>query len=505
MRIEEAVGYMSKAYLHRVIDSFTKDLHKPDTDESRSLIIRNAKDLADEQHIGAKLQRDSAFGGQVLMKMLLESLLAADDRRVTESELIEHTQRREREIVEQAKQGEALKHKDSAKLDTYRTVLEVALEDDSISSDELNLLTRLRTHLGLRERDHFLLQAQIGKFPTANNTPHSPSQISAGLTELQKRGVVFYCNRAEKEPFYVIPEEIVPGTQKALGIQLTQRPYELLLDHLSRDQLKTILDSFDLPISGKKKEQAVRIIDSGISPEEVLSRFGRGDLEGICKSLPGVKSSGSKAEKIHNIISHFSNLRVVAVGDDADPRERYYQYYEELARRDRQNLLSNKIIGKDKDMDSAFEDATRYLFEQKLGLAHAPVAGSEHADGVIEFGEGDALFMWDTKSKESVYTFPNNHLNQFKRYIRDSPRRVSAFLVIAPEIDPSAVENALRLKAQSGTDTDVALVAAEDLKWLADEWTEQTRDDRAFTLQVLNYTGVVDRQVLQQRMKLFLT
>lgn len=193
------------------------------------------------------------------------------------------------------------------------------------------------------------------------------------------------------------------------------------------------------------------------------------------------------------------------MSDEADPRELYFQYYEELARRDRQNLLSNNVIGKDKHMDSAFEEATRYLFEQKLGLVHLSTPGSEHADGVLEFGHGDVLFMWDTKSKESDYTFPNVHLNQFKRYIRDSERRVTCFLVIAPRVQPVALENALRLKVQSGTDTDVALIEAEDLKWMAEEWTDYAKSNGVFDLQVLNYTGILDRATLQQRMRLFLS
>lgn len=324
MRIEEAVRYMSKAYLHRVIDSFTRDLDKPDVEESQNLIVRNVKELADEQHIATELRRGAALDEQLLMKMLLEGLLAAEDKRLAELVLIERTQHREKELVGQANDGDALKYKDSADLGTYRTVLKVALEDDVISQDELNLLRRLRRHLGLRERDHFLLQAQLGEFPTPGNTPHSPSQIVAGLTELQKRGIVFYCNRAGTQPFYVIPEEIADSVETAVGIHLTERSYELLLDHISRGHLRTILESFKLPTSGKKGEQAARIIDAGLSPAESLFELDTDELQEVCKSLPGVTSSGTKAERVDNIISHFAKLGTISVSEDADPRERYH-------------------------------------------------------------------------------------------------------------------------------------------------------------------------------------
>jgi hypothetical protein len=71
-----------------------------------------------------------------------------------------------------------------------------------------------------------------------------------------------------------------------------------------------------------------------------------------------------------------------------------------------------------------------------------------------------------------------------------------------PEIAEGAEHNAARLKIDSGTDTDVALIAAEDLLWLAEEW-QATRPGRQFNVDVLNITGVLTRQVLEQRLRLF--
>lgn len=60
-----------------------------------------------------------------------------------------------------------------------------------------------------------------------------------------------------------------------------------------------------------------------------------------------------------------------------------------------------------------------------------------------------------------------------------------------------------RLKVESGTDTDVALITAEDLVWTAENWSSRSSED-SFNLDVLNMTGILSRQVLEQRMKLFL-
>jgi hypothetical protein len=46
MRIEEAAKRMTKQYLSRVLDSFTKDLGKFDEEQARDYITRNSEELA---------------------------------------------------------------------------------------------------------------------------------------------------------------------------------------------------------------------------------------------------------------------------------------------------------------------------------------------------------------------------------------------------------------------------------------------------------------------------
>ncbi len=76
--------------------------------------------------------------------------------------------------------------------------------------------------------------------------------------------------------------------------------------------------------------------------------------------------------------------------------------------------------------------------------------------------------------------------------------------VIVPNVDEEKCEdNALRLKVESQQDTDVALITAEDLAWLAESWKEYDRGI-GFDPEVLNHTGILTRKVLIQRMKLFL-
>ena len=80
---------------------------------------------------------------------------------------------------------------------------------------------------------------------------------------------------------------------------------------------------------------------------------------------------------------------------------------------------------------------------------------------------------------------------------------MSCFLVIVPAVADEALANAHRLKSESGSDTDVALITAEDLVWVAEEWKGRSSRD-SFNLEVLNAIGILTRTVLDQRMRLFL-
>lgn len=502
MRIADAVQQMTKSYLYRVVDSFTRDFPKTDEERAREIIVKNAAELVDTKRIEAGLAfRTRPYEERILQGNILESLLERPGRAATEAELIEEVTRREHQVLGTARSPDCLKYEDSRAVEIFRAVLEVAVEDATISHEELSLLRRLRKKLGLREKTKQILLAQLDHFPRKGNRVHTPSEFREALLDLQRRGALFYCNLLDGG-IYLIPEELAPGLKSALGIELSQAAWQLLLEKLGNAQLATVLDSVGVPKSGRKDELVARVVEVGIAPSDALDCLSNRDLYEICSSLPGANVSGTKSEKRDRIIDYFSNLVVKDVPEEAPPGERYYEYLVELAHRDRENLLANKVIRKDKDMDNAFEEGARYLFREKLGLELLPSRGSDHADGCVEFRPDGDLLLWDTKSKEDVYTFPGSHLRQFKRYIRDSERRVSCFLVIVPEIGDGAAQTAARLKVESKADTDIALITAESLKWLAEEWARRGRGE-ALNLEVLDVTGVLDRTVLEQRLALF--
>jgi hypothetical protein len=502
MRVTDAVQEMSKLYLQRIIDSFTKDYPRiPDETRAREIILANSEEMTSPERVASALSMESSFADQLLFAFILESLIHQPDSSAGEELISTAVAELETEILGAATNKEALRFEDEHAVQVLRSVLEVALEDDIISADELRLIRRLRERLGLSERAKRLIMAQLDHFPRAGNRVHSLAEIRDALVDLQRRGIVFYCNRLDQGR-YLIPEEIAPTVRKVVGIELSPDAYRKLLDRLRSEHLASVLEAHRLPKSGSKEERAQRISDAGIQPSAALDVLSNSDLYDLCKALPGARVSGTKQEKIDRLIDYFATLISKDVSDEASPGERFCNYLAQLAARDREVLLANRIISKDREMEGAFEEGTRYLFGDRLGIELLSMAGSDHPDGCFRFGKRGDLLMWDNKSKESEYTFPESHLKQFKRYIRDSAERVSCFLIIVPAIADGAEQNTMRLKYESGADTDVAIITAEDLVYVADTWTK-VGGGKIFNAEVFNMTGVLSRQVLDQRMKLF--
>lgn len=506
MKVADAIKQMSKLPLQRIVDSFTKDFPKSDEDQARDIILRNAEELTNPERIATVLQFDGSFSDQIRQTCTLEAFVNRPDWSASDQDIVDSLNRLEQDVLDAAGAEDSLRYENMERVEILRDVLKAALKDDKITFRELNLLHTLRDSLGLSEAVFRIVLAQMEHFPRPGNVLHTPTECRDALIKLQRCGIIFHCNKADGAPF-VIPDEIRRSVMDALGLELGLHAWSKLLDSLTVVQLKGALAGKQLPYSGTKQELKDRIISSGLSPSRALGSLSAQDLYKLCSSLPGVTVAGTKAERVTRIVGYFANLITKDVpGVDVPPGERFYNYLPELARRDRENLLANQVVTKDRDIEGAFETGTRFLFESKLGLTLVEMSGSEHPDGCIGFGgrrkrNGD-LLMWDNKSTETAYTFPPSHLRQFKRYIRDSKDPVACFLIVVAEADDGALNNAWRLEADCGG-TNVALIAAEDLAWLAEEWWSRSPDDK-FNLEVLNATGILRRPILEQRMKLFL-
>lgn len=514
MKIEEAIEYMSTMYLERILRSYTKDYPKKGENEYRELIKTNVDTLSDYTNIQERLDeyfldnRD-LYEKQILYSFVLKSLLSKSDYYATSEEIIEDVRTLENSVIEVSGKANSFKHIEEDPMKIFSSILEVALEDGVISQEELALIVRLRKKLSLNENDQYLIQAKLNLFPSKGNQIHTREEITQIIDDLQKCGVVFCANQHDeiKETIFVLPEEIVPGIKKAIDIELVKDKYQLLLNKLQNVHLRRILKEANLNVGGVKDELIERVIQAGIKPSSALEQLSVNELSELCGELRGLKKSGLKEEKIDRIINYFADLVVKQVDNNEDPREKYYEYLEELAAQDLNNLLGNQIITKANEIERGFELGTRYLFEKKFNLELVEFGGNEHADGYVRFKNTGNILLWDNKSKldGKPYKFPDNHFRQFRRYIRNESaegKRVACFLIITSRIDPVARTNALKLKAESNQDTDIALITAENLKFLAEDWTTYSNDTN-LNLHIFSHTGILDRESLKERMKIF--
>jgi len=505
MKVEDCLPYMSKMYLGRIVDSILKEgIPKGNEDRLREQIVQNKSELESKQRINTALDlRQMNRATRILFEEILNILFELPDMKATDYNLFELIKKYEEDIIERAKKDDAFSYSEDTAIDIYQTVLQVALEDDEINESEFVLLEKLRQKLKVSRLEKRFIETRLKKFPKPNNKTHSLDEINEALRHLQSRGILFHCNKMDDGNVVVLPEEIATNVKSVLGFEMTKDAQRKLQERLSNEQLRVILKSQDLPIKGTKETKSERLINVQCKPSEILNALQTNEITNLCRSLPGVNVSGKKEEKIKRIIEFYSSLSNKEPERSEDNRAVLYQYFEELASRDNKKLLGLKIIKRDREMEDAFEKATSYMFETKFKREPLKFDGVEHADGAVLMKNGE-LLLWDNKGKESIYRFPKSHQNQFKRYIRESTKRVNVFLVIVPDLDNDAcIQAARELKYSTDTDTDVAVITASNLKYVAENWQKFSKKND-FNMKVFNLTGVLTRQILDQQMKLIL-
>lgn len=501
MYLQDILPKMSKLYLGRIVDSFLKDVHMETEEEMREVILKNIDEFQNKERVKKYLNFSNESRNITLLnEMILMSLMEKEGYVLSEAELFEEVINMEKEILKQSADDEYINRfisEDANRI--YSKVLNEAWKkDESLNEHEINILNVLRSELDLSKRDHYMIESRIGRFPQKDNKLHTHQHISRSLINLQTRGLILRFR--DNTSYYIIPKDIARILRYEMGGELRNEVYESLLNDLNVSQLKDVLYQLDFNISGVKESLVNRIIKYNILPSTTLKTFNSKELSDILRKLEGAKISGTKKEKIQNIIDYYEMLSAPTSSDPTDERARLYDFYYELAARDYKTLRVNKIIEKDINIDNYFEDATRYIFERKFEVDLMEMEGTRHADGKIQFNNQEVI-LWDNKSTEEPYTLPENHFKQFLRYIRSEKMRVTLFLIIVHDYTKEAVAQAQKLKAFSEEDTDIALIKAEDLAYVSEQWRDYSdQKNPEFNLQVFNMTGELTRNILISRM-----
>jgi len=509
--IVNAVGTLTD--LRRIASAYVVDYSNLNEDALRKACIKAKPQFLHEdsvrQALYQALYRVDDSDRRVLSRItLIDVLLNQDGFFLPQEESEEKVINFEKDLIDKSNETElidlACNNKSSPRfkdLDLYFFVLKTAWEnEDRKSPDEANLLFKLRNKLSINEWEHRILEARLGKFPRPNNELHNRSQINDTRRFLQCLGLLFSFRDANKTDYDIIPLEIAKIIRSIFKIEIKYHNYKLLLKYKAvkkKGFLKNALKKSNVIFSKYDNlEQLKERVIQSIPPSALIGgkshKLSNDELSKWCSEL-NIAATGSKHEKIKRIIEHYDNIRYREEEPD-DERAIWYNFYKELACRDYDKLRAQHIIDKDVEIEKKFEEATAYLFENKLNLTPLKQMGTSHPDGLLSFR--DMYIMWDNKSKESPVNL-HDHLKQFDGYIRNSEKSVPIFLVISPGFTQESEPLSIQYAAEN-FGNNIVLILAKELKNLAEEWhcEKNKKRDEPFPIGLLNQAGCFSRNRL---------
>ena len=517
MKFDEAVnGVGTLTDLRRIAGAHVVDNRQLADDELREAIVRVRPQYLHAETVASNLEdcffRSPNNDTRILSRLVLADVLLNEYGFLLPTDQTEEkVLAQEQAIIDRSNEINLLDlaggNKDSQRshdIDMYSFVLGVAWDhEDSKTPDEVNLLRKLRLRLQITESDHRLLEAKLGRYPKLANALHTRSEINDVRRHLHSLGLLFSVRQDDGIDLDVIPEELAAILRQLFDIEMRAESYSQLMSYRSlhrKEHLTEVLRNCHVEHGRYDTVEVLvgRVLEY-VPPSKAVAvtsptRYGLSsdDLGKWCRELH-LSPYGSVAERVATIITHFDELRP-SIDMEVDERARWYEFYEELASRNYDLLRSQHVIDKDLEIEAKFEDATRYLFSEKLKHSPLQQRGSNHADGLLSLQAN--YLMWDNKSKEGPVRL-TDHIAQFDDYMNKSEKPVPVFIVIGPEFTDDSEAEALRYHAKH-IDRNLALITAKDLRLLAEEWSSagnKSRDE-SFPLGLLSSTGRFDRRRL---------
>jgi len=501
MKIADVLPELTIQPLRRFADAWDVSTIKSDKrDVFEQAILGEASRIDTGE---AVLQRLAAFEREIdyvhrtNAEMVLRRMLDVPDYVFAdECELIKRVVDADAAFFEYAKDNAAIRHLDQRSIDIYQSVLEVAW-DNKVSFDEYQLIERLRRKLGIARRDHRVMEVRV-----LDTSPIGPPEAEQALRDLTYHGFVCRFKRGGQTQA-VVPEEIALRLRSIYGITLQSSAYRNLAAKLPIAVIKEALQQANQPAVSLKKEFLIdRLIDGDVPPAALLERVDNDALDELLANFPEPKPLALRAVKIKHLISHFDRFVKPFEPPPAGPDSIYYAYLVELASRQYGVLRAAGVIQQDQNVDRAFERGVRYAFSSLLGHPAIRFTGAAHADGGVMAKKG-RMVLWDCKSALRPYALTEAKCAQFLLYVaKEAPNVVCPFIVFSGEFTGDSEARALALKANCPRGTEIALMTAADLKWLADKWNREYPDKR-LPLDVLAHTGLLNAGILELRLKLF--
>ena len=509
MQFEEAVGLArTLTDLRRIAGAHVVDHKQLTDDELRSAMLKVKPQYLHHDTIQSELDevlfKHDRKDCRVLSRIIIADVLLnnygfTSSFSQTEGQVIAF----EQSIIDRSNETDlidlACGNKQSARfenLSLYQFVLETAWQHhNQVSPDEANLLMHLRQRLGINETDHRILEAKLGKYPKPDNELHTRSEIKQVRLRLQEGGLLFPIRQEDGQDFDVIPEEMATTIRMILNIDVRTDAYYEMMKYNRLRRRPHLISVLEVNGVAYDRYDVVDTLVSRVMADVPASRaianpsprygLNSDEISRWCRDL-GIPTSGTMNDRTARIVRHFDELRP-RLESEADERATWYEYFEELAARDHTALRAQHVVDKDIEIESRFEDATNFLFAEKL--KHQPLrqAGSEHCDGIISFRSG--YLMWDNKSSESTVNLAH-HIDQFDRYMEKADKPVPIFLVIGPDFSENSEVAAIRHHSEH-FDRNIVAITAGEIKMLAEEWAsiDNKNRDEPFPLGLLAAPG----------------
>lgn len=516
MNFDDAVEAIALSrHLHRIAGAHVVDHRRLNSDELREGLHKVKPQYLHEETIRANLEhalfRENNTQLRVLSRLILVDVLLnqfgfESPFKETEESVIAFEQM----VVDRSNELELTDLGCESNLSTrfrnlklYEFVLDVAWQNnDDKSPDEVNLLRKLRERLSITEPDHRLMEARLGKFPKLENKLHAREEIDEARRYLHSRGLLFAIRRGDAVDIDLIPEEIAETLKLLVNQQMRREAYVAMMAERpvrKKAHLQDVLakNGVEYGRYDNLETLAGLVIDYVPAAKAVSSnspRYGLNNKQ-LSNWLREIGESvyGTTDEMVERVIHHFDRRRPVVQQED-DERAAWYVHYEWLASRDYEALRAQGVISKDLEIESKFEEATNYLFAQKLKHTPLKQPGSNHPDGLLSLGSH--FLMWDNKSKESPVNL-RDHIKQFDAYMENAEKPVPIFLVIGPSFTEESEYEAIRYRTEN-FERAITLITAGELKDLAEDWThpDNKRREEPFPLALLGTSGRFSRNQL---------
>lgn len=311
----------------------------------------------------------------------LKLLMEAPDHAVNAAGFRERVMERTDSITEWVLSGKGMSSQKNYAL--YRTQLLAAWEEGSrINESENRMLEALRDALGLSMREHRLLEHH----PEVRHIWDSGKAYENARNYMLKKGLVLAV-----EDRYVLPDEVRVQIRRYWGMELHDADYGRLLDELSGQQLRDILDSSGLQLSGTKEERIERIVDGLVPPTHALENLSLDELKALSRRM-GLQISLTKPELISQLITHFdkaSDVGAIEQDDESGTQGAEEPHDRQLDTEQLQTLLAR------------FSGSQLYEMLMGLGL---PRSGSkaERIQRLVESGYSEGAILGQLRRSELV-------------------------------------------------------------------------------------------------------